>query len=326
MVVNYPAPGNWSEFEDLCKELFEAEFSMSDVHRYGRAGQRQNGIDILGFAEARKSLVGIQCKQKQVWPVSKLNIKEDIIDEIEAACLYPSALAHYFIATTANRDIKYNNALVQYLSGKSLPFKVELFCWEDINIMLNRHSSVAIRYYPSTQSLDDLPLSQQLGISPGNSVFYVYSGTVFGRPNLLLRSAEGRTTFFAQEERLFFDVNADFNHMMDPNSQKNIGHLYLDLAHPINLFHTFTGKNSLNVSVSIHLSERTCEVRYVCEDYAYAGFSRTSYSGVYYFKGEQAYTDTNMSLYHEKNEILKKLFNALKNIHGRIIKQDGLIK
>lgn len=327
MMVNYPVPGSWSDFEDLCKDLFEAEFSLSEVHRYGKSGQRQSGIDILGFTDARRSIVGIQCKLKQVWPVKKLNIKEDIIDEINAASLFLPSLTHYYISTTADRDTKYNNALVEYMQNNELPFNVKIFCWDEINSMLNRHPLVARRYYPLVPASEPPPLSQILRIRTGESVFFAYSGTVSGEPVLYLKTPDGRASFFVQGQRLFFAVNVDVKHVTDPCSLEQLGHMYLDLAHPVNLLNAFTeNKYPEAMSVSMFLSDRTCDISYVCEDNAYVGYPKTKYGAVYYFKGQQAYTDEDMSLYHEANEKLRNLFSALERIHGQITKKEGLKK
>jgi hypothetical protein len=75
-------PKNWQDFEifikDLSKEKFNSSFDL-----FGRSGQNQNGVDIIGIDN--KKTVGIQCKHKMIEKataklfVTEINIK--IIDE-----------------------------------------------------------------------------------------------------------------------------------------------------------------------------------------------------------------------------------------------------
>jgi hypothetical protein len=41
-----PIPKDWNEFEDICADLFSLIWNDHNTVRYGRAGQRQNGVDI----------------------------------------------------------------------------------------------------------------------------------------------------------------------------------------------------------------------------------------------------------------------------------------
>ncbi len=58
----YPPPRSWEQFEELCADLFEAMWSDPALVRHGRAGQAQNGVDIVA---ARGGIypVGLQCKK-----------------------------------------------------------------------------------------------------------------------------------------------------------------------------------------------------------------------------------------------------------------------
>ena len=53
------------QFEDLCRELLQAELDVETVERYGTRGQRQLGIDLLVYYKDNRLAVG-QCKSHEV--------------------------------------------------------------------------------------------------------------------------------------------------------------------------------------------------------------------------------------------------------------------
>jgi len=44
--VQFNPPENWDAFEAICADLFALEWDYPEAVRYGRTGQRQNGVDI----------------------------------------------------------------------------------------------------------------------------------------------------------------------------------------------------------------------------------------------------------------------------------------
>jgi hypothetical protein len=71
-------PRSWEQFE-VCTDVFSAEWGDTTMVRNGRAGQAQQ-VDIVGTQGALHP-VGLQCKKKGLWPVTKLT-KADIDTEI----------------------------------------------------------------------------------------------------------------------------------------------------------------------------------------------------------------------------------------------------
>ena len=41
-----PKLADWNDFEDLCCQIWKNIWDDSNVQRFGRSGQRQNGVDI----------------------------------------------------------------------------------------------------------------------------------------------------------------------------------------------------------------------------------------------------------------------------------------
>ena len=57
-----PPPFNEDDFESLCLAVFRRALAANDLARYGRRGQRQDGIDLLGHSVGSYRLLAVQCK------------------------------------------------------------------------------------------------------------------------------------------------------------------------------------------------------------------------------------------------------------------------
>ncbi|WP_439408578.1 hypothetical protein ACNJX9_09640 [Bradyrhizobium sp. DASA03076] len=95
-------PPSWDKFEEICADLFSRIWKDNQLVRYGRAGQRQHGVDIYGKDDGADAAV--QCKGKRDWPTTKLTIPE-IDAEIQEAKKFEPPLTTYILATTADNDI-----------------------------------------------------------------------------------------------------------------------------------------------------------------------------------------------------------------------------
>ena len=48
MILNFPPPANWQDFQILTLRLVEQVCDPATVREYGRQGQLQNGVDVYG--------------------------------------------------------------------------------------------------------------------------------------------------------------------------------------------------------------------------------------------------------------------------------------
>lgn len=101
--ADYAPPRSWEQFEELCADVFQSAWQDPALVRHGRAGQSQNGVDIVGRNGAVYP-IGIQCKKRSIWPASKLKTRE-IDDEIAEAMKFRPALKAFYILTTAPDDV-----------------------------------------------------------------------------------------------------------------------------------------------------------------------------------------------------------------------------
>ncbi len=86
----------------MCADVFQSAWRDPTLVRHGRAGQRQHGVDIVGRNGAL-SPIGLQCKKRSKWPVSKLTSKQ-IDAEVADAKNFKPALKAFYILTTAPDD------------------------------------------------------------------------------------------------------------------------------------------------------------------------------------------------------------------------------
>jgi hypothetical protein len=152
MILSFTPPKNWQDFELLSKEVakkrFDCEFDM-----FGRAGQKQDGIDVIGVDKEYQH-IGIQCKHKKAdAPKSKkihLTISKKVIEEeIKKADGLKPPLNKLIVATTSFRDA----VLQRHISAINLDrtkrrlFGVELWTWETFEEELNNHPELSYLYY-----------------------------------------------------------------------------------------------------------------------------------------------------------------------------------
>src|SRR5690348_4351314 len=104
MKIQWSPPRAWDEFEDMCYQLARAEGTLTGLVKYGRRGQKQHGVDIVGQRiSSRTDWVGYQCKLKTEHLSGKLTSAE-IEEEYEKSKGFFPTLSHLIFTTTAARD------------------------------------------------------------------------------------------------------------------------------------------------------------------------------------------------------------------------------
>ena len=110
--------------------LFQAELSDPHALEYGRHGQRQRGIDILGRRHGVLDLfVGIQCRRYDV-PIKKAAILKGCRD----ALAIKAGLKEIIFATTSPSDTKATDAAIEVeseLRAEGHDLRVVLYSWSN---------------------------------------------------------------------------------------------------------------------------------------------------------------------------------------------------
>jgi hypothetical protein len=154
----YAPPRTWEYFEELCADLFQAMWNDPALVRHGRAGQRQQGVDIVARQGARYP-VGIQCKRRAQWPVSRLNSKE-IDNEVDEADKFEPTLRAFYIATTAPDDTKLQEHVrkLNDVRRKQKKFEVVLLGWAEIVRRVTLQPEVHAKHFGAVGGVPPSPL------------------------------------------------------------------------------------------------------------------------------------------------------------------------
>ncbi len=147
-------PQNWQDFENMMKDLAQNYFESTTFNNYGRAGQDQQGVDITGYDSSNK-FIGIQCKHKRQYNAKGIVDYTSLIDkktidaEIIQADTFDPKFDKYIIATSSLNSVDIcdhinliNQNRIQ--SGKAL---VEIWFWENIKQLFNKHTDLLYTYY-----------------------------------------------------------------------------------------------------------------------------------------------------------------------------------
>lgn len=145
--LQLPPPKSWDEFEEMCADLFSREWNDRNVIRYGRQGQRQNGVDIYGSPNDEEH-AGVQCKVKRIYPLT--NLTTDEIDaEVEKAFEFRPQLTEFIFATTALDDIALQDHALKITERHKEEglFSVHIFGWNELIRRLTCYTDLIVKYY-----------------------------------------------------------------------------------------------------------------------------------------------------------------------------------
>jgi len=138
MILNFPPPANWQDFQTLTVRLVEQLCDPTTVREYGTQGQSQDGVDVYGEMPGGLHL-GVQCKK--IKPGKKLT-KAIIEAEANSALSFNPPLTTFVIATTLDEDTGAHDAVVDLYKASIYPFKISYWSWKHFNDKLNRSNQL----------------------------------------------------------------------------------------------------------------------------------------------------------------------------------------
>ena len=147
-------PRDEQEFERCNLVLWRCILKDETTHLYGRRGQRQHGVDILGCRNANPAnLVGVQCKLKAE---GKRLRDEEVRQEIEKALTFRPPLSEYVIVTTAPDDAKLQSLArelaIQVNEGRQNKLTIAVLGWDNLQVEIQRHPDAIHAFDPSYTS------------------------------------------------------------------------------------------------------------------------------------------------------------------------------
>ncbi len=174
--VQVPKPRDEQAFERCSLVLWRCILNDEGTYLYGRRGQRQHGVDIVGCRDGDpRNVVGIQCKLKGE---GQQLTENEVRAEVEKAFTFHPLLAEYAIVTTAPDDAKLQS-LARELSasiseGRSVPLQISVIGWENLQQEVQRHPEALRAFDPShtghgekiLQKVEDVPEQVAEKLSP----------------------------------------------------------------------------------------------------------------------------------------------------------------
>ncbi|USU05567.1 hypothetical protein NF699_02370 [Sphingomonadaceae bacterium OTU29LAMAA1] len=149
LAIEIAKPKDWGAFQRNCVVLFREELRDPNAKEYGRNGQDQGGIDILGHRGGDPAHpVGIQCRL-----VTKSLKHVKILADCRAALALPFGLKEIIFATTAPNDAKAEQAakaVERELRGEGHDVTVHLYGWDQLELLIGLHEPAYNTFVPSS--------------------------------------------------------------------------------------------------------------------------------------------------------------------------------
>lgn len=139
-LMQLPKSRSAEEFENMCADVLAIIYSSS-FGRYGRQGQKQNGIDLVD-SSAQPSHIVAQCKNYYACSYEKL--KGQLKKDIASAGNLPFPIQTFVAMTSLDRDVETQN----YIINIDADFEVIIFFWDDIQTEICRKTELLKKYYP----------------------------------------------------------------------------------------------------------------------------------------------------------------------------------
>ena len=145
--AKFSQPDYWQEFEDMCKDLLNFEYTNPVLKAEKNTSKIQHGVDVFKFLSSG-DVIGLQCKKREIDNNNPLSISE-IEEEIINAKNFKPQLRHFIIATS----IKVDSKTKEFVREKSQEqqktglFSIELWEPEKLNDLVNSYDVIVKKYF-----------------------------------------------------------------------------------------------------------------------------------------------------------------------------------
>jgi cellulose synthase operon protein C len=143
-----PKPNDWQALQRGCVLLFRAELNDPNAQEYGRNGQAQGGIDVLGRRNNDPGhFVGIQCRH-----IAKPIKQAKILEDCREALTLKAELKEIIFATTAKNDTVATDAAIaveKLLRSEGHDLAVAVYGWESLQTLIAVHEVAYHAFSPS---------------------------------------------------------------------------------------------------------------------------------------------------------------------------------
>lgn len=143
-----PKPKDWQAFQRNCALLFQAELNDPNAQEYGRSGQSQGGIDVLGKRNGDTAhYVGVQCRH-----IANPMSEASILKECRAALKLEANLKEIIFATTAPDDTGATDAAIRVertLRSEGYDLEVVVYGWGALQNKIAVHEFAYAAFFPA---------------------------------------------------------------------------------------------------------------------------------------------------------------------------------
>lgn len=153
-----PIPADEAIFEQNIAVLFRSILGDPNVKRVAKRGKVQKGIDVVGKRDRDPAQpVGIQCKLRTT---GRKLTEDEARAELEKALDFRPKLTEFFIATTAEDDVTYDEIaakLSQEQAAQGRTIDVQIWGWNTLQDRIGEDQKALDAFYP-----DSTPLTRRL--------------------------------------------------------------------------------------------------------------------------------------------------------------------
>jgi tetratricopeptide (TPR) repeat protein len=148
LAIEIPKPKDWQAFQRNCVHLFRAELNDPNASEYGRGGQKQRGIDVLGRRGGQgEHFVGVQCRL-----IAKPLKEEKILSDARDALTVKAGLKELIFATTAPDDTGATDAAIaveRALGAEGHELTITVYGWGQLQTLIAVHDVAYNAFHPS---------------------------------------------------------------------------------------------------------------------------------------------------------------------------------
>ena len=151
MAYEIPKPKDSGAFQRNCVVLFAEELGDPHTQEYGRNGQKQLGIDILGRRNGDPEQgVAIQCRL-----ITSPLKRKTILADCRAAMSLPHTLKEIIFATTASDDTHATDAAAEVetqLRAEGKNIRVVVYGWGKLQQVIALHDTAYSLFHPASRA------------------------------------------------------------------------------------------------------------------------------------------------------------------------------
>lgn len=146
MRYRLPIPASWQDFEALSHLLWKEIWADPNAQRVGRAGQNQDGLDLVGRPTYWGRLSGVQCKDRDGRLGSDLS-EADLRKALDRAGDFSPKLSQFTLATTAPNDASLQKVARTLAAPDGTQGEVHVWSWDEIEAELVCRPNLMATFY-----------------------------------------------------------------------------------------------------------------------------------------------------------------------------------